>query len=510
LNPLSQPVRSHSGVTSVSAVLSVLLALCGYLAAGCGSAGMPPVSVPPLAPPPASMAVVVSSTANDQFTSFYVDITSIGLTNQAGTMVSVLAAPQSKAFTQTQEAEFIHLNGQMVPFLTAMVPQDVYTSATLTYTYAQFTHVRLTASGGLETLTDAVGGPNSIPQTASVNLPAPLAIHGSAMAVSLDLQASLSATFTNQGAGQPDTYAITPVFTLTAVAPMSQSQVQVKGVDGLVSSINSGSHSLSLMIDYGFNNPSYPDGSTFTLATNASTVYQGIGNFSELAVGMIANLDLTVQSDGSLLATRVEVDDPGATNVLAGPLGTVFAAQGDIVDLGRTNEEFNQSVVPGSTAMEYSFDASTAFKLSGVIAVPSNLPFSAKFERSNMIAGQNVSVASRLIVTSGGTNTHATTVTLMPQTINGTITGVSSSGGFTVYGVSLAAYDLIPILAGQPGQTTALQNPSSVEVYVDSNTQMLNSNTIAPGNVLRFNGLIFNDSGTARMVCWQVNDGVAE
>jgi hypothetical protein len=454
--------------------------------------------------------MVVSSTANGQFTSFYVDVTSISLKNQAGTMVSVLAAPQSNAFTQTQEAEFIHLNGQKAPFLTAMVPQGVYTSATLTYSYAQFTHVRLTGSGALETVTDAVGGPNSIPQTASVNLPAPLTIHGSAMAVSLDLQVSTSATFTNQGAGQSDTYAITPKFTLTPVAPMPQSQVQVKGVDGLVSSINSGSNSLSLMIDYGYNNPVYPDGSTFTVATNASTVYQGIGNFSALATGMIANLDLTLQSDGSLLATRIEVDDPGATNVLTGPLATVFGAQGSIMELGRTNEEFNQSVVPGSNFMPYSFDASTAFKLSGEIAVPSNLPFSATFDSSHAFAGQNVSVASQVIVTSGGTNTHATTITLMPQTINGTITGVSSSGGFTVYTVSLAAYDLFPILAVQPGQTSALQNPSSVEVYVDSNTQMLNSNAIAAGNVLRFNGLIFNDSGTARMVCSQVNDGVAE
>ena len=66
--------------------------------------------------------MVVSSTANGQFTSFYVDVTSISLKNQAGTMVSVLAAPQSNAFTQTQEAEFIHLNGQKAPFLTAMVP----------------------------------------------------------------------------------------------------------------------------------------------------------------------------------------------------------------------------------------------------------------------------------------------------------------------------------------------------------------------------------------------------
>jgi Domain of unknown function (DUF5666) len=508
MNPLSQPVRCHSGVTSTSAVLSLLLALCGYLA-GCSSSGMSSVTPPP-PPSPTSVTMVVSSTANDQLASFYVDVSSITLTNQAGAMITVLAAPQNNAFTQTQEAEFIHLNGQTAPFLSAMIPQDRYTSATLTYSYAQFTHLRLNASGALETVTDAAGGPNSIPQTASVNLPAALSIHGSAMAVSLDLQASPSATFTDHGTGHPDTYALTPIFTLTPVAPAPpQSQVQVLGVDGLVSSI-SGSNSLSLIIDNAFNNPSFPVGATFTVATNASTVYQGVGNFSALAAGMIANLDLTLQSDGSLLATRIEVDDPSATNVLTGPVGTVFGAQGNIVELSRTNEEFNQSVVPGGTLMPYSLNAGTVFQVSGQIASPSNLPFSATFDSSSMVAGQNVSVASQVIVTSGGTLTHATTITLVPQAINGTVTGVSTSGGFTVYSVSLAAYDLFPILAVQPGQTTALQNPSSVEVYVDSNTRMLNSNAIAQGNVFRFNGLIFNDTGTARMVCSQINDGVAE
>jgi hypothetical protein len=263
------------------------------------------------------------------------------------------------------------------------------------------------------------------------------------------------------------------------------------------------------MVAYGFNNPTYPDGATFAVATNTSTVYQGVGNFSALAAGMIANLDLAIQSDGSLLATRIEVDDPAATNVLTGPVGTVFAAQNGILELSRTNEEFNQNNVPASNGWTYLFDASTAFKLSGQLALPSNLPFSATFDSSHIIAGQNLAVASQVIVTSGGGTTHATTVTLMPQTINGTVTGVSSSGGFTVYAVSLEARDLFPTLAVQPGQTTALQNPSSVQVYVNSSTQMLNSIGIAPGNVLRFNGLIFNDNGTARMVCAHVHDGVA-
>lgn len=504
MNPLSQPVHSHSSVTSTFAVLSFLFALFACFAAGCSSSGSSG-AVPPPPPSPTSVTLVVSSTANDQLASFYVDVSSITLTNQSGATVTVLAAPQGNTFSQIQEAEFVHLNGQAAPFLTAMVPQDTYTSATLTYSYTQFTHLRLNASGALETVTDASGGIGANPQTASVNLPAPLSIHGSAMAVSLDLQVSSSATFTEHGPGQSDTYAITPIFTL---APLP-SQLQIRGVDGLLTSITGG-NTLSLMIDYAFNNPTYPDGSTFTVATNASTRYQGVANFSALAAGMIANVDLTLQSDGSLLATRIEVDDPSATNVLTGPIGTVFGAQNEIVELGRTNEEFNQTSVPGSNFFPYSFNGGTVFSVSGQIAPPSNLPFSAMFDSSSMAAGQNVSVASQVLVTSGGTLTHATSITLVPQTINGTVTAVSSSGGFTIYTVSLAAYDLFPILAVQPGQTTALLNPSFLQVYVDSNTRMLNSNAIAQGNTFRFNGLIFNDSGTARMVCAQVDDGVTQ
>lgn len=39
---------------------------------------------------------------------------------------------------------------------------------------------------------------------------------------------------------------------------------------------------------------------------------------------------------------------------------------------------------------------------------------------------------------------------------------------------------------------------------------MLNSNPFAAGSVVRFYGLVFNDSGTLRMDCAQVNDGVPE
>ena len=97
----------------------------------------------------------------------------------------------------------------------------------------------------------------------------------------------------------------------------------------------------------------------------------------------------------------------------------------------------------------------------------------------------------------------------MPQAINGTVSAISTSGGFTTYTVTLAPYDIFAQLAGQPGQP-ALTNPDTVVVYADRNTQTLNSNSVSVGGVFRFYGLVFNDNGTLSMDCAQVNDGVAE
>jgi hypothetical protein len=105
--------------------------------------------------------------------------------------------------------------------------------------------------------------------------------------------------------------------------------------------------------------------------------------------------------------------------------------------------------------------------------------------------------------------TPLSTVTLKPQVINGTISGTSSDGAFTIYTVELADYDLFPVLATQPGQTTVLNSPGEVRVYVDNDTVELNTQQLVVGNTLRFYGLVFNDNGTLRMDCAQINDGVA-
>ena len=495
---------SISSLRRFSALLALLLAIC--IASGCasGKSMNPP---PPLAP--TSVTLLLSSTANDLFSGFNIDVASVTLTNKAGASVSLIPAIQNSGVYQTQNVDFVHLNAPLGLLATASVPQDVYTSVSLTYTYTQFTYIFLNSSGGVNVQTDAVGEANAIPMAATVNLPSPIAVSGAAMGLVLNLQQSASATLTKNSPG-PDTYTITPTFTLVSVPFGQDSQLaRLRGLDGRITSTSSGENKFALKTVNGYSRPNAPTGSLFTIATDASTTYQGVGGFSALGAGTFVNADLALQPDGSLLATRIEVEDPNATNVMIGPISFVYcaciASSHSLWEVGRLQQGSDLDTNP-IDSWGYSYDASTVFRISQQLSIPANLPFAATFNSSSVVAGQNVSLSSLSISSS----VRATTITLRPQTINGTVTAVSSAGPFAVYSVSLAPYDLFPTLAVQPGQTTVLQNPSVVEVYVDSSTELLNSNALAPGSVFRFNGLIFNDNGTLRMFCAQIRDGVPE
>lgn len=466
--------------------------------------------MPPPPPTPTSVTLLLTSTGNDQFSEFNIDIASFTLTNKAGASVSLIPAIQNNGIYQTQNVDFVHLNAASTPFVTVMVPQGVYTSASLTYTYTQFSYIFLNTNGGVNVTTDAVGEANAIPSAATINLPSPIAVSGAGMGLLLNLQQSASATLTKNATGAQDAYSITPNFTLASVPIAPQSGfAKLIGLDGRIASTNGAENKVHLQTVNGYTRPSAPAGSLFTIATDTSTTYQGIGGFASLAPDTFVNVDLALQSDGSLLATHIEVEDPSATNVMVGPIITVYspssAFSNTVWDVGRLQQGSDLDINP-IASWGYSIDANTVFKTSQQFSIPANLPFPATFNSSSMVPGQYVSIASLAISSS----VHATTITLRPQTINGTVTGVSSAGAFAVYSVSLAPYDLFQTLAIQPGQTTVLQNPSTVEVYVDSSTQLLNTNSLAPGSVLRFHGLIFNDNGTLRMDCAQINDGVPE
>jgi hypothetical protein len=465
----------------------IMVAVAGLMT-GCGSSNNP--APQPTTPPPAATTAVtlaLSSTANDQLTEFDIGLQGISLTSASGRKVSI--------FSQSRWAEFIHVNGPIVPLVTATIPQDSYTAATVTVGGAAFTCITLGSAGNLIDSTFAYGQTPTADVT--ITLPSPIVVSGDSMGLTLDMQIGQSASGT---CGNPNaSYAITPTFTLSA----GSSDATIRGVDGQVTALDSDAGGFELTLpNLWYTQPTQP--LTLHVRIDSATLWQGVTGFTALHAGTFVDFDGAIQADGSVAASRVAVLDPAAVDVQRGPLLFVsntapilymypLQQQGKDLRIDTTNANFGNST----------------FAISAQFSNLQALPFTASFTAANMVPGQNVYISSPTYLTRGSYNALATTTTLMPQTVNGTVSGVSSSGGFTVYSVSLASYDLFPLLATQPGQTTLLSDPGTIEVYVDANTVTATPSAPALGDTLRFYGLVFNDHGTLRMDCAQVLAGAS-
>src|SRR5580704_16904873 len=272
----------------VSKSLPVIgLTLLAAFATGCG---MNMSSIPPT-PQNTSVTVLVSSTANDQLSQMNVTFNSLTLTSQSGKTVSVFRTPQ--------QAEFIHLNGTTEPLLTVSVPQDTYTAASAMVPSAQVTCVMLQPNGGL--LTDEFQ--SNVAPVATLSLPAPIRVTGIAMGLLLNLQVAQSVMPANCPL-TPANPTINPAFTVTPVTLASPTaNVQngkMSSLVGQISALNAMANSFTVAA---------PDGPTWAVASDANTLYQGVAAFSTLVVGMPVDMDLAIQPDGSLMATRVSVPD---------------------------------------------------------------------------------------------------------------------------------------------------------------------------------------------------------
>jgi hypothetical protein len=482
-----------SCLTSIFAPLAVIFVTA--LTTSCGSGSAPP---PPKFSGNTSVTVLLTSTGNDQVTRFDVELQSLTLTSQSGKTVALLSSQQP--------AEFMHLNGGIEPLVTASVPQDIYTSATATVAGAVFVCLGQVPGGGL-----GIANFSIVNQGPTVNLASPITITGSSTALSLNMQVSISAVFSACWTSPPfEGFSMAPTFNLTpiVVSPSPTNSGNGK-VSGLVAQIASETTPSNLILTIAGETSGTR---TVSASTNSATAFQGVSGASALTAGMFVNLDGAIQPDGSLLATRIEVEDSSAVNDSSGPVMFVDNIVPAFQLYGRTELGALQTI-GGQSGIYFDtpyFDVgNAAFNISGQLSNLQNLPFAPSFNAANMVAGQNVDVTSANFILSGGVGTPTNTITLVPQTVNGQILASQQSGGFTDYTVSLASYDLFPTLAVQQGQTTLLNNPSQMEVYVDSNTQPLNTQPLAVGSTLRFYGLVFNDNGTLRMDCAQVNDGVA-
>jgi hypothetical protein len=454
-----------------------------------------------------SVTVLASSTANDQLSELTLHITGISLTNKEGQSVPLLTAPLY--------VEFMHLNGNVEPLTTVSVPDDVYTSATVSVDGGVPLCITLDSNGGRDTESIQTAPTPNV----TANLPAPTTVTGTSMGLELNLQVSKSTNFSTCGSmvNGAIPFAVTPAFDVTPISlaaqPTNVTNGRATGLRGTVATLSAGGTSFSVTGEFGSEFGSTSNSPTWQVSSNSSTAFQGITAAMQLAVGMPVDMDTSIQPDGTLLATRVAVYDTNTTNLSysigqgsAVAAGTPYTAAAPLIDTVAIQAQGPDFAGSNGGFGDYT-SANAIFQISGQMANVSALPFTANFNATNVVPGQNIFASTHAANTG---YLPASTFTLLPQTINGTVTAVSSSGGFMTYTVSLAAYDLFPNLAVQAGQTTLLTNPGSVVVYADNNTQTLNTAAPAVGSVLRFNGLVFNNNGTLSMDCAQIADGVAE
>ena len=494
------PLRSGNfSYLRISAL--ALLGLVALLAGGCGGTSN---GAPPRPPPPGntSVTLLLSSTANDQLSQFNINLSSLSLTSQTGKTVNL--------FTTDQNPEFIHLNGKVEPLVTVSIPQDVYTAANIAVGDSTFTCLTLNPSGGLVL---SIFAYLNVQTPTTVNLPSPVRISGSTMVLSLNLQVSQSASFPSQCYVTGIVpFSITPTFNLTEI-PLAPHIVE-PGIHGRVVSVNPSNNSFTLALAGGILTPSNPasaDGQQVSFSSNDKTVYQGIGGFSSLTAGQLIEMDATMQPTGSQFATRIALQDTEPTNlsVMTGPVLQVASGAPVMFSFGQQDQGYLWTSGRAGNAMPYSF-GDADFRIADVANLQ-NLPFVPRFDAATMFAGQNVYASTHATqLLNYPIYFPATTLTLIPQSINGTILGIVSNGGSsTSYRVALEPYELIPTLAVQAGQTTVLTDPTEANVYVDTHTRMRNTNSLVLGSVARFNGLVFNDNGVVRMDCLQVDDGAA-
>lgn len=437
-----------------------------------------------------AVTVLYSSTANDELTDFRLSLGSLTLTDANGKSVTVFNLGNGN-----QLAEFMHSNSILEPVMSVSIPQGVYTSATLTFSNPQFTFVTYNA-GYIYFNTDISMGSSGF-APAEVSLPGAITVSGTSMALIVNSEVSQSVSMSGSPQGNDFSSSVSPRFTLTAEAldPGAQDTISSAPVNAFrkISSLQASASGEGSLVF------TSPGNTALTVAADSNTIYQGIGGYGSLSPGMFADVDIALQPDGTLLATRVEVPDTAARDLVTGPVFNINPSDGifNLVGEREQGQDFSSGFRSGGMALQFTGD--TEFLVDGGFQAPQGLPFTPVFNASSVAAGQNIAVTSQSIPLSGPYPT-ATTITLLPQTVDGTVESVSSSNGFQVYQLRLASDD--------PLSTT--RGSVSLEVYANSQTRMLNATPAEAGEVLRFHGMVFSNQGSLEMVADQVNDGVAE
>ena len=456
--------------------VAILATVLTAALAACGGANGTSTTPPPVTAQKTPIQVNIGDAPSDWMLAFFMNISSMSLTGSNGSATVV---------SSTVPVEMMHLMGTMQPLTMINAPQGTYTGASITIGSATVMYMDPTTKAPVQ---KTISGPIS----ATVTFGTPVAVGPTPMAMGFDLDLASSVTMDSSG-----NMTMNPVFHVTSGAqgsgnPMDPSDGGIQKMMGAVSSVSGSSFGMTSM----------QAAQSFTFATNSSTVFDGT-SMSGMSNGMLLIVDANLQSDGTLMATKVQsmMNSGGVMGggVITAVTGQPATALTMVMQNGAGSGMMSSAFAAGVTI---DLNGSTTFQIDEDNMDMSSLPFTPLFDASDIHAGQSVMPISSSAMMSGGMGggmmggsnmagtITATNVELEPQGISGTVATAMTSGAQTSFTLTLPSGCAFTTLTGA----------TSVTIYQQPKTVIANGSSIASGSTVHAFGLMFLDNGQWKLV----------
>ena len=464
-------VHTSSGVTRFRTVSNLLvIALFGGLFGmlmSCGDGGSGNTTLPPT--PTTTIQVNMGDAPADWVLSFTTTINSVSLNRSIGSTNMSANAPA---------IELMQLMGTMQPVALVPIPQGSYTGATVTFGNCNVTYID--PSTGAITQTTLQG-----PFSTTVNFDSPVTLGTTPLVFNfdLDLNNSLTANTNNNLAFSPKFH-----FALGTQGQGNQNDPANGGMQQMMGAVNSFSNGVMTMT-------ALQAAQTFTIKTNTATQYQGIAtNPGMMNAGMGVLVNATLQSDGSLLATQIasRTQSGGAmgggiiTEATGTPATQLTLVMQNGAGAGMMSNYFSKTVTVDLTS-------TTQYEVNDEGVDLNSLPFTPFFDASNIYPGQSVipvSESSGMMAGSGMMGSSSATITassvyLREQGFRGTTDVAITPGASGTFTLTLLADCAFSKLTGA----------TSLLIYQQTGTNVMNETEIAAGATLRIHGLLLKNAG---------------
>ena len=445
----------------VFVALALLLAITG-----CGGSNNNPT-------PATSANTVINfgDAPNDQIIAFELTINAVTLSG--GSNPSVLAKPT--------EIELTHNLVAFEPLSLASVPNGTYTGATLTVSNPEIVVVDPTTKAVTKLTATLSSGTVNIPFSPSVTI-------GSGSSVlNFDMDLNASVTISGTSATVTPTFKVTTSTVPAGEAGEDEDNGELEDLRGTITNVASPKFTIQPA------QTSQP----VTITTDANTRFaDGITSFSNLQSGMIVSVDAVTQTDGSILAKKVESetetnDGEEVEGIITGVTCTVAAgcpgAANAATSIAITTHKVSATSAGApatATTVNVPITSGTKFLIHSNMSGGS---FPA-FDATTISKAQRVEVDSENEGGNTSSSISASKIKLQEQGLTGTISALSGSN-FTLTPDPNSAF------VSLTGQTT---------VAVQAGSARNKGVTLANGTSIRVRGLLFFNGTSYTLIASRV------